>query len=852
MNAPVMFPSGNGQKHTHAITLKDGRKNPFYKAGQPYTPITLDRVSAMVADPSSLDKEQALWFIPSTYCEYDARCHDVQRERGMFHCLPVDIDDNNLSLADVQAAVRAVIGDASALYYSTRSAKADDRKWRVLITLAAPVIGADYKDTQDALFDLLEQESGGVLIPDRALNRAAQLVYLPNRSNSGFYEFALPDASAPLLELTPDCAIMVKRKTNAEARRQAHQEAKAAAERRAAKRKAEGAGGDGSVIERYNAAHCIADLLVRYGYERDGRTNDWRSPFQTTGSYATEDYGDYWVSLSGSDASAGVGAQTRNGNRYGDAFDLFVQYEHGGDFTAGVRAYAAEINPPSIDGTAGGGERIDPETGEILDGNSDTAADEAAPVDLWANHGAPELPQGLLPVPIDTFARSHSAMMGVDPAGLAMACLAVCAATITDEIQLQVKQHDPTWRESARLWVGLVGSPSMKKTPIISAAARPLKRIDGNLMRAYVEKRQAYDELTPKERKGVDRPRQERRIISDATIEAAQEVLKDSPRGVLSLQDELSGWFGQMDKYAPGKGAQADRGFWLQAYNGGSYSLNRIGRGASYIPNCSIGLLGGIQPEPIRAIAGDTHDDGLVQRLIPVVLRPGKIGRDAPDDGTLAAYERLIERLELLRAGDAPLRLDEAARAIRERLEAEHLNLAQSLETVSPKMAAHFGKHDGLFARLCVLWHCIEHNHGGRVPETISGNTADRVAQFMVRFIRPSAVAFYAGLLGMSAGHDRLLDLAAWILAANVEEVKARDVQASGQAFRHVTADEVRLLCEKLEAFGWGKWADPAMKSNKPRFLVNPRVHFLFAERGRAEAERRAKARELIRQTIGG
>jgi hypothetical protein len=458
----------------------------------------------------------------------------------------------------------------------------------------------------------------------------------------------------------------------------------------------------------------------------------------------------------------------------------------------------------------------------------------------------------LLPAPIETFARSHADTMGVDPAGLAMACLAVCGAAITDAIQLQVKRHDPTWRESARLWVGLVGSPSMKKTPIISAAARPLKRIDANLMRAYVEKRQAYDELTAKERKGVERPRQERRIISDATIEAAQEVLKDSPRGVLSLQDELSGWFGQMDKYAPGKGAQADRGFWLQAYNGGQYSLNRIGRGASYIPNCSIALLGGIQPEPIRAIAGDTHDDGLVQRLIPVVLRPGKVGQDVPSDGTLAGYERLIERLELLQAGDAPLRFDDAARAVRERLEAEHLNLAASLETVSPKMAAHFGKHDGLFARLCVLWHCIEHNHGGRVPETVSGDTAERVAQFMVRFIRPSAVAFYAGLLGMSAGHDRLLDLAAWIVAAKIDEVKARDVQRSGQTFRHVHADEVRLLCEKLEAFGWGSWGEPGEKSNRRPFVVNPRVHAIFAERGAAEADRRAKARELIRQTVGG
>lgn len=492
----------------------------------------------------------------------------------------------------------------------------------------------------------------------------------------------------------------------------------------------------------------------------------------------------------------------------------------------------------------------DPDTGEILDDGPGPI--EADPVDLWANHGAPELPQDLLPSAIETFARSHADTMGVDPAGLAMACLAVCGAAITDDIALQVKRHDPTWRESARLWVGLVGSPSMKKTPIISAAVRPLKRLDGNLMRTYVEKRQAYDELTAKERKGVERPKQERRIISDSTIEAAQEVLKDSPRGVLSLQDELSGWFGQMDKYAPGKGAQADRGFWLQAYNGGSYALNRIGRGASYIPNCSIALLGGVQPEPIRAIASDTHDDGLVQRLIPVVLRPGKVGRDVPTDGTLAEYERLIERLELLQAGDAPLRFDDAARSVRERLEAEHLDLATSLESVSPKMAAHFGKHDGLFARLCVLWHCIDHNHGGRVPETVSGDTAERVAEFMVRFIRPSAVAFYAGLLGMSAGHERLIDLAAWIVAAEVDEVKARDVQRSGQTFRHVSADEVRQLCEKLEAFGWGSWGEPAPKSNRPRFLVNPCVHSLFAERGAAESARRAKARELIRQTIGG
>ncbi len=512
---------------------------------------------------------------------------------------------------------------------------------------------------------------------------------------------------------------------------------------------------------------------------------------------------------------------------------------------------AGLANPRGPEDRHTGGERIDPETGEITCAAA-TFQSAADPVDLWAGHSAPELPAGLLPAPIETFARSQGATMGVDPAGLAMACLAVCAAAITDAIELQVKQHDPTWRESARLWVALVGSPSMKKSPMISAAARPLRKIDAELMERYTKAQAAYGLLTAKEKKAADRPRQERRIISDSTIEAAQEVLKDSPRGVLSLQDELSGFFGSMDKYAPGKGAMADRGFWLQAYNGGSYSLNRIGRGAALIPNCSISLVGGIQPEPIRAIAGDTHDDGLIQRLIPIVLRPSSVGRDAPNDGTTAAYERLIDALNSLQAGDAPLRFDADARAVRERLEREHLELVQSLESVSPKMAAHLGKHDGLFARLCVLWHCIERQQGGRVPDIITGETAERVAQFMVRFIRRNAVAFYAGLLGMSHGHDRLVQLAAWIVAEKLDRVTARDVQRSGQAFRHVSADEVRALCEKLEAFGWGTWGEPGEKSNRRPFVINPRVHDLFARHGQAEAERRAKARKLILETVGG
>ncbi|MBN9438060.1 DUF3987 domain-containing protein [Bosea sp. (in: a-proteobacteria)] len=64
---------------------------------------------------------------------------------------------------------------------------------------------------------------------------------------------------------------------------------------------------------------------------------------------------------------------------------------------------------------------------------------------------------------------------------IAAAALAVCAAAIPDGVRLQVKQHDPGWAESPRLWVALVGGPSTKKSPLMATASKPLREIDHGL-----------------------------------------------------------------------------------------------------------------------------------------------------------------------------------------------------------------------------------------------------------------------------------------------------------------------------------------------------------------------------------
>lgn len=100
-------------------------------------------------------------------------------------------------------------------------------------------------------------------------------------------------------------------------------------------------------IERYNAAHQIEDLMLRHGYEGSSNGHSWQSPLQQSGSFATrvyrpDDGTEHWVSQSESDAEAGLGRRSASGARFGDAFDIYVFYEHNGHRNAALSAWEAE------------------------------------------------------------------------------------------------------------------------------------------------------------------------------------------------------------------------------------------------------------------------------------------------------------------------------------------------------------------------------------------------------------------------------------------------------------------------------------------------------------------------------
>lgn len=481
--------------------------------------------------------------------------------------------------------------------------------------------------------------------------------------------------------------------------------------------------------------------------------------------------------------------------------------------------------------------------------NAPPTAESSRPVDPWAERKHPSLPTGLLPKVIEEYAVSQAEIMGVDAGGIAAAALAVCAAAIPDTITLRVKRHDD-WEEAPRLWVALIGNPSAKKSPIISAATRPLRAIDDDMVRSYLDEKRAYDALDKAGKSEKPTPKQMRARIEDVTVEAAQEILRDSRNGVLLIRDELSGWFGSMEKYGSGKGAAADRSFWLQAFNGGSYSVNRVGRGVVAIDNLSVSMLGGIQPEPIRRIAADAADDGLLQRLFPICLGSSSVGLDVPPAAAVGQYAGLVRRLNGLQRpvqgglAETSLKFDSAAQDLRHELSERHHEMQASWEILNKKLAAHIGKYDGLFARLCVVFHCIE-STSPRPASVIPFDTARRVADFLHEFLFPHALAFYQNVLGLSDRHDAVLATAGWILTHRPEKITVRDVRRGDRTMRDLDDDQAAEVLRKLDAMSW---LDPLpqVRKDSVSYAVVPAVYEEFELRAAKEKERRERVRELI------
>jgi hypothetical protein len=476
---------------------------------------------------------------------------------------------------------------------------------------------------------------------------------------------------------------------------------------------------------------------------------------------------------------------------------------------------------------------------------------EALAVDLFDNLTPPPFPLDLLPPAIANYARDQAELIGVDPAVIALAAIGAAAACIDDRIEIQPKRHDTGWRENARLWVGIIGDPSAKKSPGITKAMAPLFKIDqkwrDETNQAYAEWLKATDN-TPKGEEEPPAPIGKRLILNDATIEKMGDIMsKSEPRGMLSYQDELSGWLASMDAYKNGAGGK-DKAAWLEAYNGGPKAIDRIGRGSMFVDNWSACVIGGIQPSVVQAYAQSTNHDGMLQRFILVKAGESRLGVDRrPDLEARERYTAVMEQLAgTLAVGNSLVTLSEDAHKVREALDIKLHKL--TISHPNKFLAAAIGKWNGLFARMLLTFHCVEAATDHEYPcfREVSGETAHRVSDLMWRTLLPHAVAFYQGLDPIE---DTARELAALILAHEWPRFTVkRDLNRNWRASRKLKPWELEETLDRLEAFGW-ILPEPLNLNEKGKpaaYLVNRGIHTRFAEQAERERERRKEVTAMM------
>ena len=520
-------------------------------------------------------------------------------------------------------------------------------------------------------------------------------------------------------------------------------------------------------------------------------------------------------------------------------------------------------------------------------GSADRGAKRAAtaeledwpePIDFFAVNeltGSPQLRADHVPECLYGFIFDTAARMGVEPAAVALGALVSCASVVTDDWRLQPKRFDSEWTEQPRIWGAIVGEPSIRKSPVLSACTRPVDALEAEARKIHQVAMIRYTAALNgwKKDKVGDEPKMpvlDRFMVESLTTEALQEVLRDDfkatfrapARKVLVRQDEMAEFFGNLDRYNAGGKGGGDRGAFLRLYNGGRFTVDRVQRGSFATPNWSACFLGGIQPGPIQRIAKQAEDDGLLQRFMYCVPARQEAGLDqAADRAALDRYSALFPALVALlpdrgTTGIVPVKFHADAHAAREAI--DRLIIAMSgMPDTSGRLRAAYGKFSALFARLCLIFHLIEiADLRARAQQTpplfiVTKATADMVARYLRDIVLPHLLRADA-LMYLSATATHARWIAGYILAHGSARIARRDVvRAYGALRAQETKRELMDVMEGLSTIGWLR-PEPLRGDDREAsaWAVNPAVHTVFAVRAEQEKTARAEARARMAAAV--
>lgn len=413
----------------------------------------------------------------------------------------------------------------------------------------------------------------------------------------------------------------------------------------------------------------------------------------------------------------------------------------------------------------------------------------------------------------------------------------------------------PGWTEPPIIWAALVGPPSHSKSPAMDPVLTAIHAIEADMACQFPETQRLYEtrreaafvarknweaDLAEAIKKGIlppilpeaavepDEPACPRLVAQDVTVERLCDLIAANPKGLLSCRDELAGWLGSFDRYT---GSGADRGFWIEAYGGRPYMVDRKKHKTSTrIPRLSIAVLGGIQPDRLNNLLLKGDDDGLPARFLmvwPAPVAPYRPTQLASPSEVLSALRRLhglaMGSDDNGRATPTVLRLSIEAAGVFEEWRLEHARESPS----GGKLASHFGKLPGLTLRLALILEMLHFVFSSRQtePKEVGRAALLGALRFVDDYVIPMAERIYGEASLPDA--DRLgRTLARWVIKNKPEVINTRVLLRSVHLPELNSTEKIRMAVNRLAEAEW-LWpaADPTGGRPRNDYRVNPRVY---------------------------
>jgi len=284
-----------------------------------------------------------------------------------------------------------------------------------------------------------------------------------------------------------------------------------------------------------------------------------------------------------------------------------------------------------------------------------------------------------------------------------------------------------------------------------------------------------------------------------------------------------------MVRYANGG---SDRPFWLEAYGGRGYSVERMGRDPVHVDRLAIGVVGGIQPDKLSSLLIKSDDDGLLSRFMTIwpdhapLRRPSAI----PEEGLIT---RLLNRLHDLalctdeagRTGPVFVPFTEAARAMMDEFRLAVRGWEDEAEGL---LVSFIGKLPGLAARIALVLAYLEWSAGdGDEPRDIGQVHFARAAHLVEEYLLPMARRAYAEA-AVPVAERSARRLIAAIRDKGWQRFTLRDVQRLNRSGLQSGKDVSTALVALAEADLIRRHdVPPGDKGGRPSVIyeVNPVVH---------------------------